>query len=394
MSKHLRRFFVIILSLLIIITFVSTISQVQANGTSQILWGAFVGPSHIDTPAQFAGFGLDVGKSLSLWENFQYWDRPQDSENNPNFDKAWMDACRSYGAIPVVTWDPGYGEGEFYDYFPLIIAGNYDSYITKWAQDAAAWGHPFFMRFLHQTLLGFPGDTANQFAQCFVHVENIFRANNATNVSWIWAPDFYDIKSYTACYPGDQYVDWAGFGVYNWGDATTFDQMCNARYQANLVVAKNKPQIITEIGIGESSYKAGIFTDMLKVQLPNKYPEVKALVYWEGHIGADDSNNVESNSNALAAFQQGIALNYYSSNDYADLKVWPILALSDSTPVSTSTTSLIPTSTSINTPVSIFTSIYYILIVAGAVIVLSIVALCLCSKIRQKKLYGSYEPSY
>jgi hypothetical protein len=392
MSKNIRRFFAFMLSLLMVFGFVSTISQVQAhNETDQILWGAFVGPSHIDTPAQFEGFGFDVGKSLSLWENFQYWDRPQDSENNPNFDKTWMDACRSYGAIPVVTWDPGDGSGEFYAYFPLILAGHYDSYITKWAQEAAAWGHPFFIRFLHQTLLGFPDDTANQFARCFIHVENIFRDNNATNVSWIWAPSYYDINSYTASYPGDKYVDWTGNGAYNWGDATTFDQMCNLWYQANLIVAPTKPQIITEIGIGESIYKAGIFTDMLKVQLPNNYPDIKAVVYWEGHIGADDSNNVESNPKALAAFQQGIALNYYSSNVYTDLKVSPILALSGSTPASTSTTSLTPTPTSIHAPASIF--MHYIFLVAGIVTASSIMAFYLYSK-RSQKNFDSYDPNY
>lgn len=317
-----------------------------SDSNTQIFWGAFVGPSHIDTPAQFEMFSAQIGKGLSLWENFQYWDRPQDSENNPNFDTAWMDACRSYGAIPLVTWDPGDGSGEVNTYLPSIISGHYDAYITQFAQAAKAWGNPFFIRFLHQTLYKFDADAAAQYSQSFIHVENIFRSVGETQVSWIWGPSYdfvKDTKIFAAAYPGDSYVDWVGMGGYNWGDSTTFNQMFNTWYHVNLQVAPNKPQMITEVGFCDSSYKASLFTDMLKTQLPNNYPAIKALVYWEGFTA--DTCNVESNTLGkgevdIQAFREGIALDHYVGNVFSNLSVSPLEDLSgrtasDSNPTTT-----------------------------------------------------------
>jgi hypothetical protein len=132
-----------------------SIKSVSAqNGTAQIYFGAFVGPSHIDKPAQFEAFGNKVGKGLSIWENFQYWNRPADSENDPNFDATWMDTCREYGAIPLVTWDPGDGGSNTeYPNLSNIINGDMDSYITTWAQAAKAWGHPFLIRLMHELMV-------------------------------------------------------------------------------------------------------------------------------------------------------------------------------------------------------------------------------------------------
>ena len=93
-----------------------------------------------------------MGKGVSIWSTFQFWDRPQDSENDPNFDTAWLNTCRAHGAIPEIAFDPGEGSTGAIaaTYFPLIIAGNYDSYLVNWARNASAWGHPFFIRLFHE----------------------------------------------------------------------------------------------------------------------------------------------------------------------------------------------------------------------------------------------------
>lgn len=320
--------------------FALSIKSVSADiGKTQIYFGAFVGPSHHGTLAQLEAFETEIGKGVSIWSWFQYWDRLKDSENSPYFEATWMDECRAHGSIPMITWDPGDGGEQMYSYLPLIIKGDYDSYITTWAEAARDWGHPFFIRLFHEFDNGYTTEQESQFVQAWIHVHNIFSSVGATNVNWIWSPS-YDIKSFSALYPGSSYVDWTGMAGYNWGDATTFNQMFYGLYNDILSIAPNKPIMIVEIGFCDSVYKAGLFTDMLSTQLPNNYPNVKAFVYWEGPVGGSGSTTallVKANSNALAAFRQGIASSYYNSNVYSSLNFIPSIVSGSSNPAPSQT---------------------------------------------------------
>lgn len=333
-----------------VIAFVSTISQVHAySGTTQIYFGAFVGPDHHGTLTQITAFETEVGKGLSIWSWFQYWNRPDDSANSAEFNPTWMDECRTHGSIPMITWDPGDGGGisssnpTEYPNLSHIIQGDMDSYITQWAQAAKAWGHPFFIRLMHEFngdwtpwCEGVNGNTQGQFVQAWIHIVNIFKEVGATDVSWVWSPAVTDASglNLASLYPGDSYVDWTGMDGYNWG-GTTFDQIFHWAYNTILNIAPTKPMMIAEVGCAESVDKVAWFTDMLSTQLPVNYGQVKAFIYWQGPIGGniqpENTFLVESNPDALAAFRKGIASSYYSSNVYGSLNISPIPTIGENT---------------------------------------------------------------
>jgi hypothetical protein len=329
-----RKTFALFLAVILACSIFFSVSfkSVSANsGTTPIFWGAFVGPSHIGTLAQLQAFESLVGKGVAIWSTFQFWNRPKDSENDPNFNNSWMDQCRAHGAIPEIAFDPGdsnASNGIYRTYFSLILQGYYDSYLTNWARNASAWGHPFFIRLFHEIDDHWDTTYEAQFVQAWQYVHDLFIRNGATQISWIWSGASYmftDDVSARAIYPGDSYVDWSGMGNYVWSD-TTLDNMIGAAYSRSLSIAPSKPIMIVEIGyIG--NHKDAWWGNVVSNQLPNNYSQIKALVIWEmAEFNVD-----------VPSFKTAIALSYYSSNVYGSLDVPPLDALSGSFPTPTHT---------------------------------------------------------
>ena len=324
---------------------VSVESVLSNSADSQIYFGAFVGPSHKDSLAQLQSFEATVGKGVAIWNWFQYWNRPADSENDPNFNLAWMNEARAHGSIPMITWDPGDGGSSTgYPNLLNIIRGDMDSYITNWAQDAKAWGHPFFIRLMHEFTgswtpyyEGVNGNSQGQFVQAWQHIVNIFKTVGANNVSWVWEPACVgDSKAtLTDYYPGSSYVNWTATDYYSDG-STSFTQGLSGEYNAVQSVAPNKPFMLTEFGCTGSNL-ASWFNGMFK-QIPTDFPNLKGLIVWEDPTDSPFVG-VETASGSLAAFKQGIASNYYSSNIYSSLATSPLAALGE-------TSNLLPTTSS------------------------------------------------
>ena len=171
---------------------------------------------------------------------------------------------RDNGKIPFVSWSSQSSTGENGYTDAEIAAGSQDAYITKWAQAAKAWGHPFFLRFdweMNASWFGWGvganGNTAADYVAMWRHVHNIFTSVGANNVSWVWCPNIDDSPSFAplaSLYPGDAYVDWTCLDGYN-GDVpwTSFHNLFLKSYNEIAgSIAPNKPMIIGEVGTTET----------------------------------------------------------------------------------------------------------------------------------------------
>jgi hypothetical protein len=137
----------------------------------------------------------DAQKNVSIINNFDSWTDSSSSTNGTQtFPTTEMDNIRSFGSIPMFTWQPQNGSQGVTQSFTLasISAGHYDSYITTWAAAAKAWGHPFFLRLAHEMngnwypwCAGVNGNTAAQYMQMWQHVHDIFTSVGATNVTGV-----------------------------------------------------------------------------------------------------------------------------------------------------------------------------------------------------------------
>lgn len=284
LTKTFALFLIVVLACSIFFS-VNIKSVSASSGTNQIFWGAFIGPSHIGTLAELTAFESYVGKGVSIWSTFQFWDRSQDSENDPNFDTAWMNTCRAHGAIPEIAFDAGDGSSGAleYTYFPAIVQGSYDNFLVNWARNASAWGHPFFIRLFHECDNTWTPQIESEFVQAWIHVVNIFREYGATQVSWIWTgvcEMHGNSQVARALYPGDNYVDWSGVAGYG---SATWNLMFSSYYGESLSIAKNKPIMIVELGYSGSS-PSSWWNGALQNELPNNYPQIKVSSYMATRI--------------------------------------------------------------------------------------------------------------
>jgi len=311
-----------------------------------LYWGAYVRGWPAD-PTAIDKFEANAGKRMSII----HWGQPWSINGKlQKFQNEYFDFVRQRGGIPLLDWGStdnqnGLDQPDFA--LATITRGDWDSYITSWADSAAAWGHPLFLRFdaemngwwlpwSEQVNANNPGD----FAAAWRHVHDIFVQEGATNVSWVWCIN--EVSPYStptaSLYPGDSYVDWTCMDGYNWGTDRdnawqTFSQVLTGdprygghnTYQEVLGVAPTKPMMIGETASSENGgSKAAWISDLLEAQLPAQFPMVKALVWFEHGNPEDTSWAIATSAQSLAAFKEGIGNPVYASNAYGTLDTSPI----------------------------------------------------------------------
>lgn len=349
--------------------------------TAQIYWGAYIdgrsvyGSNYATAPwdcnvgattcPTWDLFQSHVGKNSSLMHfGFGCW--PSDP-SCPQFNTRLgpLNAIVARNSIPVLSLDSS-GRRDI-----DVANGIDDAWITTWAQQAKAWEHPFFLRFETEMNGSWedygPNNSFNntpaQFIQMWRHVHDIFVAQGAKNVTWIWCPNWEnaaqvanpnDITNVANWYPGDTYVDWTCFDAYNFSSLNgsswkTWDQVAGPVYNHLLTFAPSKPIIVgetasSELGAPSGTSKAAWISDVL-TNLPTKYPQIRGYLWFEWKI---TSNNVvhdwqiESSTASQNAFGQGISSSYFSTNVFdsppvdKNGKIIPIGGLSTPTPVPTS----------------------------------------------------------
>jgi hypothetical protein len=341
--------------------------------TSPIYWGSYQDGAPFN-PTQIDQFESDAGKR----EAIVHWGSPW------QMNGAWMpfqtpqfETVRLRGSIPMIDWnswnlgapvnDPNYTLAKVYN-------GTYDSYITQWAQSAKAWGHPFFLRFDHEMngWWQFPwaeqlnGNQPGDYVKAWRHVHDIFTQQGATNVTWVWCVNVVSANTtpVTELYPGDNYVDWTSMDGYNKAtDSTnwlTSTQVFGDNpwshqntYQQLVTLAPSKPIMIAETATTLSGGDPGGWaSDTLLTQLPQNFPQVKALV-WFNWNASDPAETwpIESSPSLQAGFKLGVASSYYATNTFANLppgSIQPLGASLPATPVPpTAIVAVPPTATTV-----------------------------------------------
>lgn len=260
---------------------------------------------------------------------------------------------RAHGAIPMISWaswDSSVGGSQPEYQLRDIYQGKHDPFIRQWANDAKAWRYPLFLRFNHE-MNGwwFPwseqlnGNQPGDFVKAWRHVHDIFAQVGASNVTWVWcvnATGYPQLTPPEQLYPGDAYVDWVAIDGYNFGaDGTdgwkTFSQVFKRMYGEIITIAPNKPIMIAEIAssedggpLGRPDSKAAWIADAFAVQLPQNFPKIKAVVWFNSNVSNSTREwPIESSQASIAAFSSALGSGYYSANEFADLSTSPIAPL-------------------------------------------------------------------
>ena len=248
---------------------------------------------------------LGDGAHLSIAHDYFRWgEKPPLSEG----DKSWTKLAAGY--IPLVSWNP------MTTPYTEMAAGRHDAEIDAAAARFVAaydkFKKPVYFVFNHEADADVRnkdnGDAAG-FKAAWRHVHDRFIAKGATHV--VWTLIFTDMPfndpdqpqwGANVMYPGDEYVDWIGTDPYNWYScpAHTAKEWRDMDTLVNAVVkwgtqtkagSHTKPLMLGEFGSVENTRdpqtpgrtKADWFNK--GIDLVQKYPAVKAYVYFNNHIG-------------------------------------------------------------------------------------------------------------
>jgi beta-mannanase len=153
----------------------------------------------------------------------------------------------------------------------------------------------------------------------FRHIVEIFRAEGADNVEFLWSAMWLDLWA-SLYYPGDDVVDWVGTTTLNfstvaqadWARWRTFDNLFASQYPA--AVRWNKPIMVTEVGTAEQGGDKAAWLRDCFTSLETKYPEVDAMILFEVESDREwpDVNwSVASSEESLEAFKEAINDPYF-----------------------------------------------------------------------------------
>jgi mannan endo-1,4-beta-mannosidase len=306
--------------------------------------GVYVPPAPFD-PSAIDAFEKTAGKGAAI----VMWYQPWATANRSSFDTATVVAVMRRGKVPMITWepwDPGTDANKVTQpgtqpayRLARINAGEFDGYIRGWARAIRGLGGPVMLRPMHE-MNGdwYPwsgttnGNSPAQYVAAWRRLHDIFEAEGATNVTWVWSINHVSVpsgpgNSYAAYYPGDAYVDWTAVSGFNWGKSSPYSSWgaFSHWYTAPLAYLRTlrKPICIAEFGtVEQGGDKAAWLRDAYARVAAD--PAIDAIVYFDSveHDSGTQDWRVDSSARSAAAFRAAIAPAYFVSAPPAVLPKW------------------------------------------------------------------------
>ena len=218
----------------------------------------------------------------------------------------------------MISWEPWASDFEISDSIPelnkekkilhYITQGTFDHYIKKMALKIKNHEDPVFLRFAHEfDNPDYPWsrkgeNTPEEFKKAWQYVYHKFQELRVQNVIWVWNP-WKDIavESY---YPGDDYVDWIGVTLLNYGELNSdskwheFESLYNP-FHEKFKKLSYKPVMIAEMGtLNMKGNKKTWFKNAFKA-IDSKYKEINGVVFFNSSF---DKNIPKNNSNYTNEF--------------------------------------------------------------------------------------------
>jgi beta-mannanase len=241
---------------------------------------------------------------------FADWRRP--------LDLAQLRAVAARGSVPQITWEPWDRSVGAYKPQPrytlrAIYEGRHDAYVRDFARGLARYGGRVLLRFGHEMngewyswAEDANGNRPGDFVRAWRHVHDIFRAEGARNVRWVWCPVTRPVRP--SQYPGHEYVDVVGLAGFNggtklpWGGWRTFETIFDAQLQSLRRIAPGKPVQISEVStVEEGGDKAAWIAAMFAYVERNEW--IDSVLWFE--VEKQGDWRVTTSPGAQRAFAAG-----------------------------------------------------------------------------------------
>jgi hypothetical protein len=223
------------------------------------------------------------------------------------------------GRIPFVNWEP------FTATLDEIGGGAHDAMLHTRARSAKNLGKLFLDFGAEMNGNWSPwggeknGSSSAKYIAAYRHIHDVFVAEGATNVVWLWCPNVTDVPDANwnhamNYYPGDDYVDWTCVDGYNWGtsqsDSTwqTFHDVFETIYP-NLA-AKGKPILVGEMASSELGGDKAGWIDAIVPTLRADFPMIKGMVWFD--VNKETDWRIRSSTTSETAFVRMATDGYFN----------------------------------------------------------------------------------
>jgi mannan endo-1,4-beta-mannosidase len=181
--------------------------------------GYYIGLYQHEAPESYAGitaFTKATGVSPRVVSYYSGWNEP--------FQASFATAAARHGAELLVQIDPT-GVS-----LAVIASGHYDAYLRSFAGSVRSYGHKVILGFGHEMngnwySWGYQHTSPKAFVAAWRHVVGVFRAQGASNVTWMWTVNIVhhgNAPSPARWWPGSSYVNWVGIDGYYYKRSWTF----------------------------------------------------------------------------------------------------------------------------------------------------------------------------
>lgn len=221
------------------------------------------------------------GRKHALYLAYVGWRKVQ-TDTNTYFPARTAQRVKELDGALQIGWEPRYGLDDVQD----------DEYVRRFAREAKASGIPIFLRYaseMNGAWVPWHGDP-QEYIEKFRLIHDIM-AEEAPNVAMVWSPNFSPPDTIDDYYPGDAYVDWVGFSLYNSPFSAGQEQLKGTVIDTFAPLYErysHKPIMISEGAIAHTylptnkaywSWAEGQMGYMYGL-LPRLFPQVKAMTYF------------------------------------------------------------------------------------------------------------------
>jgi cellulose synthase (UDP-forming) len=255
-----------------------TDEQNRAREGEKILGGFYTGttvnPSYISEVVQATEKNLET--KLRVVSFNRSW-----TKNELPLDENTTRYTVEKNIIPFINWSAqNLKAASRLEFYNDIVAGEYNSYLRKWADALRKYSAPVFICFEPGSDNGFYGNKqqAAGFVNAWQYIYTFLNNLGVSNTTWVWRPATTTGQDF---YPGVRFVDWIGVDCLNYGDDKndddwfTFSQLYEPFRKA--FGDYRKPVIISELGSPCNPSQAEWFSHALK-EIAGRYEEIHSLI--------------------------------------------------------------------------------------------------------------------
>ena len=301
---------VLSLSVLVVIivgTFIATMNQKKAvsitpeitfENPRKVYVGVWVGGFYDNDTKKLntevvTNFEKQIDKKMAIANIYSEWSYLQNKDLLTVLNK-----ISDNGWVPMISSNPYFFEGckpRKDSLYKTIASGACDEFLQNVASNLRSYNKPVMLRFAWE--MNLPDmywsvdklkSNPEEFVGAWRHFHTVLKEENADNVVWVLSFNTSSANTipYAQLYPGDEYVDWVAIDGYNWGVGppwggwTNFNGVFVKSYKELTAITK-KPVMLSEVNSAErGGNKAEWLTDMLEIQIPQNYPQIEAIIFF------------------------------------------------------------------------------------------------------------------